>query len=283
MRAFFNLRLLIFLCNLGSCYNDYTVQIGAKYTYSVRNHIGSVMCRTFIDPKACGFGKVAAFYATKEAKRLKRNANEGTAKFGARCLQERFRIFRDAFSSRTESFEMNFLEFNKKFPSLQATISKWSPRKKKEKELYLTEFSVENWLNLSEAKKREHTLFDCKGCHQNYPSVQALFPVKSPRLQKRAKENPFVVAKDLAKETTANVLVSKTQIKETAKALYDSINPVFESVSGGISFAEALSKVPATNLEIKKSKTEKKAVRRNIIRDAKENVEANWRETSLTR
>ena len=198
----------------------------------------------------------------RQSERLKRNEHEGTAKFGTQCLQERFRIFRDTFSSRAESFEMNFLEFNK-FPSLQATIS--------------------NWLNLSEAKKWEHTLFDCKGCHQNYPSVQALFPVKSPRLQKRAKENPFVVAKDLAKETTANVLVSKTQIKETAKALYDSINPVFESVSGGISFAEALSKVPATNLEIKKSKTEKKAVRRNIIRDAKENVEANWRETSLTR
>ena len=65
------------------------------------------------------------------------------------------------------------------------------------------------------------------------------------------------VAKDLTKEMTTNVLVNKTEIKETAKALYDSINPVFESVSGDISFAEALCKVPSTNLEIKKSKTEK--------------------------
>lgn len=242
-----------------------------------------MMCRTFLDPKACGFGKVAAFHAAKQAKSMKRDMNEGTAKFGARCLQERFRLFRETFTSRAESFEVEFLEFNKKFDSLQATISKWSPRKKKEKELFLAEFSVENWRSLSEAKKREHTLFDCKGCHQNYSTVQALFPVKSRRLQKRAMENPFVVANGLAIGTASKALVNKTQIKETAKALYDSINPVFQSVSGGMSFAEALSQVPATNLEIRKSKTEKKAVRRKILREAKENVEAQWRETSLTR
>ena len=78
-------------------------------------------------------------------------------------------------------------------------------------------------------------------------------------------------------------LLSKGQIKETAKTLYDIINPVFQSVSGVLSFAEALTRVPDTNLKMKKSKTEKKAVRRNTLREAKENIEEQWRNTSLIR
>ena len=155
------------------------------------------MCKTFLDPKTCGFGKVAALQAAKEARRLKRQEKESSTKFGARCLQERFRIFNNTFSLRAESFELDFLQFNLKLAALQSKVTEWSPRKKEEKERYLNEFSVDNWKSLSEAKKREHTLFDCKGCHQNYTSVQALFPVKSPRLQKRAKENPFVKTKEL--------------------------------------------------------------------------------------
>ena len=123
-----------------------------------------------------------------------------------------------------------------KLAALQSAVIKWSPCKK-EKEHCLNEFSVDSWKNLCEAKKKEHTLLDCKGCHQNYPSVQALFPVKSPPLQKRAKENHFVKTKELDEGMTTKLL-SKGQIKETAKTLYDSITPVFQSVSGGMSFAE---------------------------------------------
>ena len=65
-----------------------------------------------------------------------------------------------------------------KLAALQSAVIKWSPCKK-EKEHCLNEFSVDSWKNLCEAKKKEHTLLDCKGCHQNYPSVQALFPVVS--------------------------------------------------------------------------------------------------------
>ena len=107
--------------------------------------------------------------------------------------------------------------------------------------------------------------------------MQALFPVKSPRL-KRAKENPFVKTKELAEGMTTKLL-NKGQIKVTAKALYD----VFQSVSDGMSFAEALKNVPDTNLEMAKSQTEKKAVRRNILREAKENMEEQWKNTSLIR
>ena len=82
---------------------------------------------------------------------------------------------------------------------------------------------------------------------------------------------------------TTKLQLNKGQIKVTAKALYDSINPVFQSVSGGMSFTEALTKVPDTNLEMTKSQTEKKAVRRNILREAKENIEEQWKNTSLIR
>ena len=240
------------------------------------------MCRTFLDPKTCGFAKVAAPQAAKSARMIQREERESSTEFRARCMQERFKMFRDTFSSSGESFEIDFSQFNLKLAALQSAVSKWSPRKKDAKKHYLAKFSVESWKILSEARQREHTLFDCKGCHQHYPAVQALFPLRSPRLQHRAKENPFVETRKLGKRLTTKLL-NKTQIKDTAKTLYDSLNPLFESVSGGISFAEALTKVPEANLEIKKSNAEKKAVRRRILREVKENIEEQWRDTSLIR
>ena len=139
-------------------------------------------------------------------------------------------------------------------------------------------FSPQNWANLSDAKKREHTLFNCKGCHQHYAKVQSLFPIKSPLLKNKAKGNPFVIAKEIQKK----VLHTPNEIKETARELFKEINPAFQSVCG-VSFAEAISKVPESNLKIKETASEKKAARRNILRKNKENIEAEWETTSVER
>jgi len=245
--------------------------------------LGVDMCLTFLNPKTCGFGKVAAIFAAKKSRELKRGENEGKAKFGARVLQERHTTFRDIFQEN-DDFSMDFNDFNKKFSALQEAVSKWSPRKKQDKETYLKEFSVESWNSLSGAKKREHTLFDCKGCHQNFPKAQSLFPVKSPRLKSKEKENPFVISRNLREATSKqSQLLNKTAIKETARCLYDSINSAFTSVSGGVTFAEALTKVPDTNLKLKPTQSVAKQIRRNILIEAKNNTEEKWKETSLIR
>jgi hypothetical protein len=91
--------------------------------------------------------------------------------------------------------------------------------KKQEKKRYFKRFSIDDWVKLSDAKQREHTLFDCKGCHQNYSETQYLFPVRSPRLKSKAKENPFVVSRTLQEQTARqSQLPSKKAIKETAQS-----------------------------------------------------------------
>jgi predicted transcriptional regulator len=129
------------------------------------------MCNTFLNPKTCGFGKVAAIYAAKTARELKRGESEGKNKFGARILQEQYTTFKEIFHQR-DDFSMEFKDFNKKYSALQEAINKWSPRKNQDKEEYLKQFSIDNWMQLSDAKKREHTLFVCKGCHQNFVKAQ---------------------------------------------------------------------------------------------------------------
>ena len=240
------------------------------------------MCRTFLNPKTCGFGKVAALFAAKQSRQLKREEHEGKAKFCARVQQLHYTTFREIFQSRRDDFLVE--DFNKKFNALQAAINNWSPRKRQDKEQFLKQFSVDNWIQLSDAKKREHTLFDCKGCHQTFSKTQSLFPVRSLRLKAKEKENPFVIARTLGEDLTKqNQLPSKTAVKQTAQSLYESINHVFKSVSGGVTFAEALTKVPETNLKMKPTKCETKNVRRNILTEAKKNTEAKWKETSLVR
>jgi hypothetical protein len=44
--------------------------------------------------------------------------------------------------------------------------------------------------------------------------------------------------------TKQGQLPSKTTIKQTARSLYESMNDAFKSVSGGVTFAEALTTVP---------------------------------------
>lgn len=241
------------------------------------------MCRTFLNPKSCGFGRIAAIYAAEKASHIERGINEGKVKFGARMKQEQFKIFQDIFQERSENFAIDFKKFNLNFAALQDAVKKWSPRKKKEKEHFFVEFSIDKWVQLSDVKKKEHSLYDCKGCHQNYAKAQSLFPVRSPRLKSKAKENPFYVCNELQITSQKVKLPNKTAIKDTARSLYESVNSAFLSVSGGISFAEALTKVPEVNLQTKKTKCEAKKVRRAIIRESKENTEAQWKETSLLR
>lgn len=240
------------------------------------------MYRTFLDPKSCGFAKIGAINAGKKAKRLEREFNESSINYGARVLKERYLLFQDMFASNTDSFEIPFNEFNKKVKSLDMYITKWRKcsRKNSEMQQCFDTFQPEVWSSFTDSKRREHTLFDCKGCHHSYAKTQAYFPVKSPLLKNKAKQNPFSITESTARRVLKNP--NKTKAKESAKELYNRINAAFESVCG-LSFGEALAQVPETNLQIKQSSNEKKAVRRDILRKNKENIETEWMKTSVER
>jgi hypothetical protein len=69
---------------------------------------------------------------------------------------------------------------------------------------------------------------------------------------------------------------------ETAKSLYDQVNPMFEKITGH-SLVKALTKVKDLNIEEKKSKAEKKRTVRNNYRKFKEAGETEWENTSFIR
>ena len=237
------------------------------------------MERSFLSPTTCGFAKVAALEASKQVGILKKLENEGNAKFKSRKLQERFNIYCSFFEEHSEAFKIDISTFNKRLPPLQAIICKWNPRKKSERDHFLAKFSVESWQQLSAVKKRWHSLTNCKGCHLDHSSTQALFPVNSPRLKGKGKENPCLVAKPLAKKIKH---ASKGAVKEVTKEVYCHLNKVYKEWAGE-TFAQALCKIPEAEVEKKKTNLEKKQERRIILREGKRAIEKKWQETSFLR
>lgn len=84
----------------------------------------------------------------------------------------------------------------------------------------MAKFSVQSWQELSVVKKREHSLNNCKECHLDHSSTQALFPVNSPHLKGKGKENPRLLAKQLAKK----VKHARKGAVEVTKEIYSQLN-----------------------------------------------------------
>jgi len=113
----------------------------------------------------------------------------------------------------------------------------------------------------------------------DYSGTQALFPVRSPRLKGRGKENPCLVAKPLAKKVKH---APKGAAKEVTKTIYSKLNITFKEWAG-VTFSEALCNLPEANLARKMTKLQKKQERRNNIREIKKEIEKKWQETSRLR
>ena len=52
-------------------------------------------------------------------------------------------------------------------------------------------FSPENWNKLTMARKREHSLVNCKACYHYFPAVSSFYPVNSTEAKIDSEENPF--------------------------------------------------------------------------------------------
>ena len=155
---------------------------------------------SFLSPNTCGFAKVAALEAANQVANLKKADGEGNFQFKSQKLQGHFTTFCGFFKEHSEAFAIERATLNKRLPALQGVISKWDPRRKGEHDKCLSKFSTESWQQLSVVKKRGHSLTNCKGCHLDYSSIQAVLPVRSPRLKGKGKENPCLVPNPLVKK-----------------------------------------------------------------------------------
>ena len=206
---------------------------------------------------------------------IKKDSREGGNKYKAKVSTLQYQAFNDTFRDRAYQFKLSYEHFIKKAPKLKEVFKNWNRHKPKEKSAYVDTFSTEKWLKLSGAKKQQHSLEQCKGCHHFFTKLQATFPVKSPQLKKFAKENPFYQAQNLPKHKPA-------VLNDCTRQIYNFINKPFEKTFG-VSFEEAQTKLSELNVQMKPSKTERKAELRNSYRNIKNKIEAEWSKNSVER
>lgn len=233
------------------------------------------MVATFICPSNCGFARVAALKTREQAEAaLNRAAGEGTSKYKSRVMQEHFKLYNASFDNQS-SFTVDYLKFQKKVPALRTLFTNWNPRKRLEKQLYLKTFSLENWHALTKARKREHSLDNCKGCYHHFLEVQSLLPVRSNRFKGTLKKNPFtVISNENIRPKQNSAKYTNGEIKATAKALYTKIDEKFQQIYQ-VKFVEALIKVPEIGIEKKKTAVEAKKERRVMYRHCKKKLRSN--------
>ena len=71
-------------------------------------------------------------------------------------------------------------------------------------------------------------------------------------------------------------------LKDSTKRIYNTTNVPFQKTFG-VSYAEALTKVPELRLQKRPTKTEKKKERRDHNRKVKENIEKQWQQNDVKR
>ena len=240
---------------------------------------GSLLC-----PNSCGFAKALALEAARDVGHLVKEKRESVTKHRARIQQEQFKKYNGYFQDVHSGFVIEFAKFQRQLPKLRDAVNKWNFRKADEKLRWLNCFSYSSWQKLSLLRKKEHSLSNCRGCAVHNAEVLAFFPLKSAYLKGKAKANPVFSAKQAVSQlrgSTRRVRPLQTDIKNTAQAIYSNVAPSFEATFN-VSFAEALTKIPDLNLELK-TKNDKRSDRRNQYRKYKENVETQMSETAFLR
>ncbi|XP_031553138.1 uncharacterized protein LOC116290271, partial [Actinia tenebrosa] len=242
------------------------------------------MSGTFLCPNSCGFAKVAALEIARTTV-LIREQGESSTKYKAHLKTEQYNKFKSIFSSDDwERFSIDFIKFHKKLQALREKVNKWNVKKLEEKSKFLDTFSLKKWISLPEARKREHSLANCKGCAIRFSDIQAYFPVNSPQLKAKAKSNPVFAARSAAEKLytkTPQTKPLKNDIKTAARDMYKAVDGVFEK-RFNTSFAEALSKVTELNLQ-HKSKNERRKERRNHYKQNKDKIEQQMNDTAFLR
>ena len=158
-------------------------------------------------------------------------------------------------------FKINYTTFRNKYPFIVDQIGSIGKRSPDVKEHVLKIFSKSEWNLLSEELKSRHNLENCDGCLKKkiYKLVLAQFPIKRLCLRKKQRRQ---------------VCLKKKIFMTLHKKFINNLNKQFKR-DRGTSFTTEVKKV----FQEKRKQINKG----DIICAAKENVEQQWKETTIER
>ena len=123
----------------------------------------------------CAWARVCIRKTKELCSSLKKAPGEGSAKFGARVLTERHKLYSEHFKEYPQ-FTISQYDFNRVSKVIDEKISFW--RNKDDKGTYLSTFSMANWnegRTLTKEMKKAHSLTNCKACTFSTQTCKLLF------------------------------------------------------------------------------------------------------------
>ena len=226
----------------------------------------------------CAWARVCIRQTKKLCSNLKKSPAEGSAKFGARVLAERHKLYSEHFKEYPQ-FALSQYDFNRVCKTIDEKIGSW--RHKGDKEIYLSTFSVANWSkgnNITKEMKKAHSLSNCKPCTLLNSNLQATFPGGKKGMG--VKKGPLTeIQADAKKHTPQHTAqkgpkVTNKQLKMVGQVIYSMYDEKCKE-NFGKSLSDILILVPEAGLERKLSPVEKRKLKRDQQRQMKTDTESN--------
>ena len=143
---------------------------------------------SILDPMSCGFAKLRCYhiFTSKKIKSLE----------GLSPLEVKHKEFNSSFNE-LESFRVNQRVF-RSFDRIVKNLQKLGKVNKAGKADVINFFSLQRWTTLTADQKKEHSVFNCKGCTENlvYKSKLALFKNVANPFKAKAFNNLFEQSSD---------------------------------------------------------------------------------------
>lgn len=219
----------------------------------------------------CGWARVY-LRETKQMCQLSREIGEGQAKYGARVLRERYKLYSQHFKEFPQLNIPDQKEFNRVIKIIDNKFGTW--RSKNDKEAYINKFLPINWIKektITKEGKMKHTITDCKACQLIYNKYQSTFPdSKFNRVSKST--GPLKDINNIFK-SKPNIKLTKRDLKEAGSQIFSEIDEKCKE-NYGTSITNILVMVPEAGLAKKQSPEEKRKLKRVNQRQTKENIQA---------
>ena len=161
-----------------------------------------------------------------------------------------------------DSFKIDYASFKKILVKIKKEFEDLGKRDSVRKAIILSVFSNEEWSQLKLEERKEHTLHGCKICISEEEYSCLIPPTKPSSTIKKIHPGPRNTSRK-------QVIVDKTK---------EIINDLNIQHSRNMSFEKAYSKYIQPN-----NRLEKKREKLNIIRDVRDDIEAQWKENSVER
>ena len=143
---------------------------------------------SILDPMSCGFAKLRCYhiFTSKKIKSLE----------GLSPLEVKHKEFNSSFNE-LESFRVNQRVF-RSFDRIVKNLQKLGKVNKAGKADVINFFSLQRWTTLTADQKKEHSVFNCKGCTENlvYKSKHTLFKNVANPYKAKAFDNLFEQSSD---------------------------------------------------------------------------------------